>query len=127
MRSGRDHVKTLGLRWLGLAPVARGRSRGIYVAARGRLWYPEGSATGSHWDPPYLSPLLIPRFLSLTTLDGRVTGELLSTVGSPGVALDSRVTGDLLSTVGSPGVALDSRVTGELLSTVGSPGICSRR
>ena len=27
MRSGRDHVKKLGLRWLGLAPVARGRSR----------------------------------------------------------------------------------------------------
>ena len=27
MRPGRDHVKKLGLRRLGLAPVARGRSR----------------------------------------------------------------------------------------------------
>ena len=30
MRSGRDHVKKLGLRRLGLAPVARGRSMGMH-------------------------------------------------------------------------------------------------
>ena len=44
----------MGLRPLGLRPVARGRSRWIYVTARGRLGYPEGSATGSQWTTPTL-------------------------------------------------------------------------
>ena len=49
-------VKKLGLRRLGLVPVARGALGvciGIYVAARGRSRYPEGSATGSHLTLPY--------------------------------------------------------------------------
>ena len=33
----------------------------------GRLGYPEGSATGSHWDPPYWATLLIGQKSTITT------------------------------------------------------------
>ena len=74
MRSSWGHVtivKKLGLRRLGLAPVARGRSRGMHrdIGRRqGRSRYLEGYATGSRSDPPYWSPLWLGHSDTITTM-----------------------------------------------------------
>ena len=59
------HVKKLGFRRLGLAPVALGL--GLGVTNRGRSGYPEGCSTGNQMTHPNWAPLLIGYFLSLTT------------------------------------------------------------
>ena len=61
------HVKKLGLRRLGLGPVALGLRIGLGVTNRGRSGYPEGCATGNQMTLPNWAPLLIGHFPSLTT------------------------------------------------------------
>ena len=73
MTSGRGHVaivKKLGLRWLGLPPLTRGRSRVTYLVTgrrQGRSRYPAGCATGNRKSLPNRGPLLLGHFHSLTT------------------------------------------------------------
>ena len=61
------HVKKLGLRWLGLAPVALGLPIGLWVAARGRSGYPEGCPTGNRMTLRNWGLLLPGHLHSLTT------------------------------------------------------------
>ena len=57
----------VGVTTVRVSSSRQGRSRGIYVAARGRLGYPEGSATGSHRVPPYWSTLSLGQRSTITT------------------------------------------------------------
>ena len=64
-----NHQK-VGVTTVGLAPVTRGALGlwiGLYIAARGRSGYPEGSATGSHVTLSYWQPLLLRHWSTITT------------------------------------------------------------